>query len=226
MLVRDLGLISYRDAWALQEAAHARALETGEETLFLLEHSPVITFGRRAADSARNLLASREALAGMGVDVVESDRGGDITLHAPGQLVAYPILRLSNRRLSPGTYVHALEDVVIATLAEFGVAASTDPAAPGVWVPTPTPVESNATRGIAPDASFAKICALGVRIRRGVSLHGLALNVTTDLSLFNLINPCGLGRPVTTLREVLGDRAPDMAAVKAALARQMGIRFA
>jgi lipoyl(octanoyl) transferase len=86
-------------------------------------------------------------------------------------------------------------------------------------------VESDAARSVASDAPLAKICALGVRIRRGASLHGIALNVTTDLSLFNLINPCGLGRPVTRLRDVLGDRAPDMAAVKAALARQMGRRF-
>ncbi|HYE21174.1 MAG TPA: lipoyl(octanoyl) transferase [Tepidisphaeraceae bacterium] len=230
MLVRDLGLIPYRDAWALQEAAHARALEAGEETLFLLEHPPVITFGRRAADSARNLVATREALAGMGVEVVESDRGGDITLHAPGQLVAYPILHLANRRLSPGTYVHALEDVVIATLAEFGVVATKDPAAPGVWVAAPhdstrAPVESDATRSAAQPVDHAKICALGVRIRRGASLHGLALNVTTDLSLFNLINPCGLGRPVTRLLDMLGDRAPDMPTLKTTLARQTALRF-
>src|SRR5687768_2820126 len=113
MIIRDLGLMPYRDAWRVQEDAHAAVLEGREEQLLLVEHPPVITLCRRAADSARNLLAPPQRLAELGVELVESDRGGDITFHGPGQLVAYPILNLTARRLSPAAYVHKLEDVVI-----------------------------------------------------------------------------------------------------------------
>jgi lipoate-protein ligase B len=142
----------------------------------------------------------------MGVEVVESDRGGDITYHGPGQLVAYPIVRLIDHRLSVGAYVRRLEDVVIATLADNGIDAFKDESAIGVWTNVP---------GRGP----AKICALGVRIKRGVTLHGIALNLTTDLGHFGLINPCGLGRPVTSMAEILGERAPSMAQLKGAFAR-------
>jgi lipoate-protein ligase B len=200
MEIRDLGLIGYREAWAIQEEAHAAVLAGGPETLFLLEHPPVITFGRRAGDSAKNLVASRERLAEMGVEVVESDRGGDITFHGPGQLVAYPILNLGVRAMTPGGYVHRLEDVVIATLARFGLDAAKDSKAPGVWLGT--------------SSGAAKVCAIGVRIRRGVSLHGIAINLSTDLRYFDLINPCGLGRAVTSLVEFLAEMAPTMGALK------------
>jgi lipoate-protein ligase B len=211
MTIRDLGLMRYREAWAIQEEAHAAVLEGGEEQLLLLEHHPVITLGRRAQDSARNLLASPERLVEMGVELIESDRGGDITFHGPGQLVAYPILNLTARRISPGGYVHKLEDVVIATLADFGVQASKDPAAPGVWVESPS--------------GRAKICAIGVRIRRGVSLHGIALNVSTDLRFFDLINPCGLSRAVTSLTQLLSANAPHMSIVKERFSHQMRAAF-
>ena len=199
MEIRDLGLIPYREAWAIQEQAHAGVLAGGPEQLFLLEHPPVITFGRRAADSAKNLLASRERLAEMGVEVVESDRGGDITFHGPGQLVAYPILNLAARGLTPAGYVHRLEDVVIEALRDLGVQATKDAKAPGVWVPTA--------------AEKAKICAIGVRIRRGVSLHGIAINLSTDLRYFDLINPCGLGREVISLEQI-NSKTPSMDALK------------
>src|SRR3954467_1319417 len=116
MRIIDLGLIPYCEAWRVQEEIHAQVLAGEEEALLLLEHTPVITFGRRVADAQRNLLASPEVLAEMKVEVVESDRGGDITYHGPGQLVAYPIVRLIDHRLSVGGYVRRLEDVVIATL--------------------------------------------------------------------------------------------------------------
>jgi lipoyl(octanoyl) transferase len=211
MMIRDLGLIGYREAWAIQEDAHGAVLEGGEEQLLLLEHRPVITLGRRAEDSARNLVAPRERLAEMGVEVVESDRGGDITFHGPGQLVAYPILNLAARRMSAGGYVHKLEDVVIASLADLGALGFKDPAARGVWVETA--------------GRRAKVCAIGVRIRRGVSLHGIALNVTTDLRYFELINPCGLGREVTTLAELMGGGAPQMSVVKGRFSQQMRAAF-
>ncbi len=199
--------MDYRSAWALQEQAHAGLLDGGDERLFLVEHPPVITFGRRPGIK-QNLIASPEMLARRGVQVVPSDRGGDITFHGPGQLVAYPIIRLADHRLSVSGYVHTLEKIIIHLLQTFGVGAQVDPAAVGVWTATPT-------------CGAAKVCAIGVRVRRGATLHGLALNVSTDLSFFDLIVPCGLAnRPVTSLTQLLGDRAPSMSAVKAELVRQ------
>jgi lipoyl(octanoyl) transferase len=198
--VEDLGTVPYRSAWALQEQIHEQVLAGGDERLLLLEHPPVITIGRRP-EGAKNLIASEESLARLGVELVHSDRGGDITFHGPGQLVAYPIIRLNDHALSVGGYVRLLQETVIAALAAFGVPSHREADAVGVWTD-----------------DGAKICAIGVRIRRGISMHGLALNVTTDLSSFNLIVPCGLaGRPVTSLRKILGDCAPAMDVVKAAL---------
>lgn len=211
MRLIELGLIPYRDAWALQEQAQADVQAGGEERAFLLEHPPVITFGRRPGVS-RNLLAAEAQLKATGVEVVQSDRGGDITFHGPGQLVAYPIVRIGDHGLSVSSYVKRLEDVVIAALADVGVSAHLDPGAIGVWVG-----EGN---------SAAKICALGVRIRRGVSMHGIALNVTTDLRYFELINPCGLGRPVTSLARVQREACPDMATIKRVVGSRLAEAFA
>src|SRR5687767_6762349 len=187
----------YRDAWALQEAAHAEVVDGAEERVLFVEHPPVITYGRRPGVE-RNVVASPDVLASRGVDVVPSDRGGDVTFHGPGQLVAYPIVRLIDHRLSVGEYVRALEHAVIATLAGFGVATRKDACAVGVWA------EDGAGR-------MAKVCAIGVRVRKGVTLHGLALNVTTDLDFFDLIVPCGLvGRPVTSLQNLLGRKVPPL----------------
>jgi len=197
----------YREAWAIQEQAHAEVLAGGAERCFFVEHPPVITFGRRP-NVARNLIASDEQLAKLGVEVVQSDRGGDITFHGPGQIVAYPIVRLNDHGFSVGAYVHGLERIVVETLNDFGIQARADPSAVGVW---------------AQDAGVAaKVCALGVRVKRGVSLHGIALNVETNLAYFNLIVPCGLaGRPVTSLRKLLGDVAPAMHEVKRSLASHL-----
>ena len=212
MLVEDLGRLPYRDAWALQERAHAEVFAGGPERVLLVEHPPVITFGRRAGVE-RNLLASDEQLAKLGVEVVQSDRGGDITFHGPGQIVAYPIVRLIDHGLSVGGYVHLLEDVVIATLAEFGISAGKDTCAVGVWADDGT-------------GATAKLCAIGVRIRRGVTLHGLALNVTTDLNYFNLIVPCGLQcRPVTSIQKLVGVTAPGMQVVRDKLAQRIAAAF-
>lgn len=216
MRIDDLGTLAYRPAWELQERAHAEVVEGGPERLLLVEHPPVITFGRRGVVE-RNLLASREQLARAGVEVVESDRGGDVTYHGLGQLVVYPIVRLADHHLSVSGYVHTLESAVIAALAdEWGIASFADRDAVGVWV--------NVGGGVP-----SKICAIGVRIRRGVSMHGLALNVTTDLSHFSLIVPCGLARQrsVTSLQHLLGERgAPTVQQAKTALARKLSQRFA
>src|SRR6266700_4181636 len=121
MLVEDLGRMEYRQAWAMQEVAHAQVVAGGPERLLLVEHPPVITLGRRPG-SDQNLLASRESLTRLGVDLIHTDRGGDITFHGPGQIVAYPIIRLIDHRLSVGAYVRRLQDVIIATLGHFGIA--------------------------------------------------------------------------------------------------------
>lgn len=191
--VRDLGLTPYRQAWAIQEEIHAK-VATGEAspTILLVEHPPVITFGRRAELAASHLVASADLLAKMGVEVVESDRGGDITFHGPGQVVAYPILRLADFRLSVGGYVRRLQDGIIDAVGRFGVEAGIDPAAIGVWT------------------AAGKLAAVGVRVKQGTTLHGVALNVRTNLSYFNLIVPCGISdRPVTSMDKILAERCPE-----------------
>lgn len=211
MFVVDLGTMPYRDAWRVQEQVH-EAVGSGaaDERILLVEHPPVITLGRRPG-VIRHLVAAPVRLAELGVDVVQSDRGGDITFHGPGQIVAYPIVRLNAHGLSVGGYVHALEHAVVDALADFGIAARRDAGAVGVWADDDTAT-----------GTPAKVCAVGVRIRRGVSLHGLALNVTTDLRYFDLIVPCGLaGRPVTSVRKLLGDAAPSIEQVRAGLSRHL-----
>lgn len=204
MEIVDLGTLAYREAWRLQEQAHEQVGAGGAEKLFFVEHPPVVTLGRRPG-VIEHLLVSEEGLNDKQVELVQSDRGGDITLHGPGQLVAYPIIKLANHRLSVSGYVHSLEKAVIAALNDWGVKAEADPKAVGVWT--------------SEAGMRAKICAVGVRIRQGVSLHGLALNVSTDLRLFDLIVPCGLdNRNVTSLQRLLGHRAPSMDAAKQALA--------
>jgi lipoyl(octanoyl) transferase len=208
MLVQDLGILNYREAWELQEEVHTEVLAGGAERILLVEHPPVITLGRRPGGE-RNLIASAELLAARGVEIVQSDRGGDITFHGPGQLVAYPIVRLATHHLTVGGYVHSLEDAVIDTLGAFRILGQKDPAAVGVWVQKET-------------GELAKICAFGVRIRRGVSLHGLALNVSTDLSYFDLIVPCGLqSKRVTSLDELMGNRSPPIQDVKLSLIQHL-----
>jgi lipoyl(octanoyl) transferase len=207
MTVNDLGRMPYRAAWDVQELTHQSVVAGGPETLLIVEHPPVITLGRRA-ESIVNLIASPEELARRDIDLVHSDRGGDITFHGPGQIVAYPIIRLADHRLSVGGYVHRLEAIVIAALAELGIQGDTDPKAVGVWT-----IDAGEP---------AKICAIGVRIRRGVTLHGLALNVATDLSGFAHIVPCGLeGRGVTSVAKILGEKSPSFQAVKENLIRHL-----
>jgi lipoate-protein ligase B len=213
MRIEDLGVIAYRPAWALQEAAQAEVQAGGEERVFFVEHPPVITYGRRPGVE-RNIVAEQKRLAAMNVEVVASDRGGDVTFHGPGQLVVYPILRLADHGLTVSGYVHGLEQLIIDVLGEFGIDGFADRGAVGVWTKT------------AAAAQAEKIAAIGVRIRRGVSLHGLALNVTTDLRYFDLIVPCGLtGRRATSLAAVLGDAAPEMEQVKQAFVRQIRRRW-
>lgn len=215
IIIRELGLVPYRDAWRVQEEVHGRVVggESAGEIL-TVEHPAVITLGRRAEVSASHLLASAEVLGGMGIEVVESDRGGDITYHGPGQVVVYPIVRLSDYGLSVGGYVRLLQEVVVEVLGGFGISGFLESGAVGVWAEGP--------RGLS------KVCAVGVRVKGGVTLHGLALNVTTDLSHFELIVPCGLaGRPVTSMAELMGGRAPPppMGEVAERVAGELGRRL-
>ncbi len=208
--VQDLGNMSYRDAWHLQEEAVEKVAAGGDETLFIVEHPAVVTLGRRD-DSIKNLKTSPQKLERLGVELVHSDRGGDITFHGPGQIVVYPIIRLGNHGFTVSAYVHWLEAMVIATAgstAGVGHSQQTDPEAVGVWV--------------SDGEHLAKICAIGVRIRRGTSLHGLALNVSTDLAGFAHIVPCGLpDRGVTSVAKILGPKSPPLKEIKEILVRHL-----
>ena len=208
MRIEDLDLMPYRDAWALQEKVHAEVADGGEERVLLVEHPPVITLGRRAELSQAHLKADAAHLQKIGVELVHSDRGGDITFHGPGQLVAYPIIRLADHKLSVGGYVRRLQECVADALGKLGVIAQLDPECVGVWV----------DRG----GVLAKVCAVGVRIRRGVTMHGLALNVEPDLTFYDLIIPCGIEcRPVTSLHQLMHHKAPSFAAVKVVLGQSL-----
>ncbi len=186
-------------------------------------------------DAPRHLLASRQRLAELGIEVQQTDRGGDITYHGPGQLVAYPIVRLNPRGLNLSRYMRLLEKVVIDTLASFNVQGFREEGATGVWVDSGEFQVSSCkfqveeaqrdSGNLEPETSnlkLSKICAMGVRVRKNTTMHGLALNVDPDLSHFQTIVPCGLhGRSVTSLKQLLGDESPTMQEVKDRLVASM-----
>jgi lipoate-protein ligase B len=188
--VIETGLLAYPEAIALQEKLvdeRVRALRG--DTLLIVEHEPVITLGRGAHRD--NVRFEPDALARMGVALCESTRGGDVTLHSPGQLVAYPIVALPPARRDVRQYVWSLEEALIRTVAHFGIQAERVDGSRGVFV------------------GNDKIAAIGVRISRWVTSHGVALNVCNDLSLFDAIVPCGLAdRGVTSLSKLLGREVP------------------
>lgn len=179
LAVEDLGRMGFEEALSRQEQTHAeRAAGRGADTLFLVEHPPVYTLGRRA--DASDILADNEVLARLGIAVVRTTRGGQVTYHGPGQLVAYPVLGLEGR--GAAWYVGRLEESVISTLAAFGLTGLRDPTHRGVWV------------------GGEKIAAVGVRIARQVSMHGLALNVRVSEEAYRGIVPCGIrDRGVTSM---------------------------
>jgi lipoyl(octanoyl) transferase len=184
-VVRDLGRMSYREAWDVQLETHAAVADgRAEPTLLLVEHPPVITFGRKGG--RENLLADEEFLREQGFDLFDIERGGDVTYHGPGQLVGYPIFRVGRRVQE---YLRLLEGALVSVLSRFGVEGVGSPGYAGVWV------------------GDSKVVAIGVAIKRDVSFHGFAMNVSTDLNHFNYIVPCGIAdRGVTTLSALLGRR--------------------
>jgi lipoyl(octanoyl) transferase len=185
--LRQLGRIDYASALQLQQQlATDRKQGLVPDQLLLLEHPHVITLGRNG--HMENLLADDDILARAGISFYPTDRGGDVTYHGPGQLVGYPILDLRDWKRDVGAYVRAVEETIIATLADYGIEAGRIPKLTGVWV------------------GERKIAAIGVHLSRWVTSHGFALNVSTDLSYFQYIVPCGLTKPVTSMA-ALGVRA-------------------
>ena len=178
--VEDLGLRPYPEALEIQRELRRRRIEgtLAEDVLLLVEHPPVVTLGRGTRTSS--LPIGPAALERRGVEVFEVERGGDVTLHAPGQLVGYPILDLRQHRQDLHWYLRSLEDVLILALGSFDIEADRNPGRTGVW-----------TAG-------RKIASIGIHVKQWVTLHGFALNVTTDLDLFDLIVPCGIPQVVMT----------------------------
>ena len=190
--VRRLGLVAYADGLEIQKRlVEQRKDDEIPDQLLLLEHPPVITLGVKTRHNRSNVLATPAMLAAQGVELFESGRGGDVTYHGPGQLVGYPIMSLKPDRCDVHRYVRDLEEVLIMTAASFGVTATRLDGLTGIWI------------------GSEKLAAIGVRIARWVTSHGFAFNVTTDLSHFNLIVPCGItGKGVTSLERLLGRKVP------------------
>jgi lipoyl(octanoyl) transferase len=202
--LRDLGRLSYTEAFAIQQdLVEQRKRQLIPDQLLIVEHPHVITQGRNG--HAENLLASEEILARAGIALHETDRGGDITYHGPGQIVGYPIFDLREWKRDVVAYVRVVEQVIIDSLVEFGIDARRLEGCTGVWV------------------NGKKVAAIGIHISRWVTSHGFALNHTTDLSYFQYIVPCGLTKPVTSMRE-LGSTA-GREEVTAALARNFAKHF-
>ena len=200
-----LGDVDYQQAYDLQLSLVEKVL-SGQEpnTLLMLEHPNVYTKGRLSKDS--DVLLTEEELAAKGIPVYETDRGGQVTYHGPGQLVVYPIVNLKDWG-GPVKYVRALEQVVIATLTEMGITASCESGNTGVWT------------------SQGKLSAIGVKISRGIAFHGFALNVNTDLAYYQNIIPCGIAdRPVTSMASILGQPV-DIELVRYGMVYQFGREF-
>ena len=200
----QLGTVDYATGLRLQQQlVDLRKADKIGDVLLLLEHSPVITLGRNA--KASNVVAPPELLAQRGVELFECDRGGDVTFHGPGQIVGYPIFDLREWKRDVVAYVRAIEQVIMDSLSEFGIDAGRLEGCTGVWV------------------NGKKIAAIGIHISRWVTSHGFALNHATDLSYFQYIVPCGIAKPVTSMRE-LGCN-PPREEVTAALARNFAKVF-
>ena len=220
--ITELGFLPYREAWDIQEEYFSntiavkrqnRHLDSSiltENHLLLVEHPPVFTLGK--SGKIDHLLLKEEVLKSKGIAFFKTNRGGDITFHGPGQLVGYPILDLDNFFTDIHKYLRNLEEIIIKTLSDFGLNSARSDGETGVWLDLDTP--------------FArKICAMGVRASRWVTMHGFALNINTDLSYFDYIVPCGIqGKGVTSIAKEL-KREVDPSIVKAAVLKHFSEVF-
>ncbi|MDR3764128.1 MAG: lipoyl(octanoyl) transferase LipB [Acidobacteriota bacterium] len=236
--VLNLGRCDYGTALRLQERlVELRKEERIGNTLLFVEHPPTITLGRNAKES--NIIASPEVLKARGVETFEINRGGDVTFHGPGQLVAYPIFDLRSfvPKIGVIEFVRRLEEVLMRTCAQWSMETQRIAGMTGVWTLPEVPPrlsgrpmgrdytpEGNVPAGSAEKISERKVAAIGVHISRGVSSHGFALNVTTDMSYFQLIVPCGLTKPVTSMEYETGAR-PTLDEVMTVAARSFGEIF-
>ncbi len=202
--VLDLGTATYRDAWARQlSLVEQRMTGAVPDTLILVEHPHVFTLGRRREAQA-NVLSPGD------VEVIEIERGGDVTYHGPGQLVAYPIVLLGDGERDLHKYLRNLEQAVIETCTRFGLAADREIGKTGVWC-------TNAA------GARKKLCSMGIACRKWITFHGLALNVATDLSYFQRINPCGFESGImSSLEAELAKECPSLAETKTALTEELG----
>lgn len=201
--------LPYEEAWSLQRACREeRAADRCHDLLLLMEHPSVFTLGRTTQD--QHWPGADRLTQETGIPVIRTERGGSITYHGPGQLVGYPILRLTDYCAGPKAYVRRLEDVLIATLAEWGIAAHRRERLPGVWVGDDHP---------------SKIASIGVRISQGITTHGFALNVCPDLTPFSHIVPCGISDCRVTSIEALVNTAPDIRLVQQQVATHFAERF-
>ncbi len=209
-LVVDIGMVEYGAAWELQRRlVAARKAGAVPDVLLLCEHPHVITLGRNG--KLGNLRASGQVLRQMGVSFFETDRGGDITYHGPGQLVGYPILNLAEIRRDVAWYMRSLEEAMIRATAEFGIPSMRVAGRTGVWIDVP-----------AESGGEEKLAAIGVHLSRWVTSHGFAYNVSTDLRYFDLIVPCGIeDKRATSLEKILG-RGVKMEEVSPRIAAHLG----
>lgn len=219
---RDLGLIAYAEAWDLQKAhlqkivaqkvanREREAREPTDNYLFYCEHPPVFTLGKSGDE--QNLLVNEAELARRGAAFFRIERGGDVTFHGPGQIVGYPVIDLENFMTDLHLYLRTIEQSIIDTLAQYGVTGSRVDGLTGVWVDGET-------------ENPRKIAAIGIKCSRWVAMHGFAFNITTDLSFFDMIIPCGISdKAVTSLEKEIGF-APDIEEVKAKLKQELAKNF-
>ncbi len=198
IIFQDLGITPYKETWDYQEMIFQSLIDSKlnrndskSQYLIFCEHNHVYTLGK--SGNSQNLLIAEHVCKSKNIDYYPIDRGGDITYHGPGQLVAYPIIDLEEFGIGIKRYISMLEDVVISVLDSYGIKGEKDEKAMGVWIDTDKPSKAR------------KICAIGVKASRFVTMHGLALNVNTDLSYFSYINPCGFtDKPVTSMNIELG----------------------
>lgn len=219
---QDLGLMRYQQAWDYQEILFSQLVERKTSTdiqkeqafggtFLFVEHPHVFTLGK--SGHSDNLLVNEEYLHSKGASFYQTNRGGDITYHGPGQIVGYPILDLDFFQIGVREYINRMEETVIRTLKHYGIHAGRLNGATGVWLDADNVEKSR------------KICAIGVRTSRGVTMHGFAFNVNTDLSFYNLINPCGFtDRGVTSMKNEL-ERRIDIAEVKSLLLKEFLASF-